>query len=107
MDRNPIEVIRAAEEEAKRLVEEARIKRRDARTFAQKEAEDQFQSIMRETDEAIEALKEDSYTKAEALTLPIREKAKQDARIIETMSDADLEEAVNHVVERMKTVWPS
>lgn len=102
MERNPIMVVREAEKEAKELVEAARQEKRDARAIAEKEAEDRFHMIMQETDDTIKALKDEAYGKADALTVPINQKAAEDARIITAMTDEDLEEAVGLILERMK-----
>lgn len=101
MAKEAIEAVKSAEEKAKTLLQEASQASRDSRREAELLAENKFREILNEAEAKAKEIKENALSEGEALAKPIFQKGSEEVKKFSSLTDQDLESAVNIIIERI------
>lgn len=101
MAKEAIEAVKAAEEKAKALLQEANQAAKDSKREAEVLAEKKFREILGEAEAKAKELKEKALLEGEAAAKPVIQKGKEETRKFYSLTDEDLEPAVNIIIERI------
>ena len=96
-----IEAVKASEEEARTILQEANQKAKDSKKETELMANQKYQEIIKGAMDECEALKQQALSEGESTSKPIIEKGIQDAKKISGLTDKDLDSAVNIIIERI------
>ncbi len=105
MAKEAIEAVREAEQEANRMLQDATQTSRDIKKEAERLAEEKYQQILEEANREAEEIKQKALQEGEAVAKPILEKGMKESERLIALSDEDLSQAVNIIIERIVNTY--
>lgn len=101
MAKDAIEAVKAAEDKAKSILDEAVAKSKNLVVEAEKAAEDEYKQIITSAEEEAKKIKDKYLQEAEKISKPIIDQGNIDAEKMLSTKDNALEGSINIIIERI------
>jgi V/A-type H+-transporting ATPase subunit G/H len=101
MAKDAIEAVKAAEEEARTLLQEATINSRDSLKKSEQLGDEEYNRIILQAETDAKLIRNKAILEGETIAKPILERGTNEAKSLSEMNVEKLESAVNIIIERI------